>query len=227
MNTLPTFLPAKLFDFSAHLSTDIFKDSFRHLTQDPYLEEGFRYKEIARYRVLGTEVFRQSHGPLFQSSKHNPTHGDIIRDYPAFDVLGTLQKEIGKIVSAFVAHCGLTYEDEILFQAQRIRTDSMMTGLPAIEGWHQDGTDYIGIMCVNRHNIAGGRSQLSFDKGETKVLDHELQPGELLILDDRTYWHYATAVQPIDPTKEAYRDIFIITSPSCRQPEKQQFAMSA
>ena len=74
-------------------------------------------------------------------------------------------------------------------------------------------TNFIGMMCVERHNVAGGASQLSFDKGVRVVFDHVLQPGELLILDDRTYWHYATPIQPIDTNTQSFRDIFIISMP--------------
>ena len=227
MKTSPKFISAQLLDLSSSFSEDTFTASFQNLSQDPYVAEGFRYKEIARYRVLGSQVVRQSHGALFQSREHNPTHGDIIREYPAFDAKGLCEEAISEIVQTFVTHCGLGYEDEVLFQAQRIRTDAHQTGHPAIEGWHQDGTNYIGMMCVARQNIAGGRSQLSFDQGKNKVMDHELQPGELLILDDRRYWHYATPVKPVDPSKEAYRDIFIITAPSCREPERLKLALSA
>ena len=216
-NTSHYFLPASLIDLSSKIELSHFYSHFDQLRQDPYVEQGFRFKEINRYRVKGKKVLKQPHGPLFQSGKHNPTHGDIIRDYPTFDPYQNLKGDINKLVQTFAASCNLTYQDEILFQAQRVLSSKDITGLPAVEGWHQDGTTYIGMFCVQRENVAGGSSQLSFDKGENKVFDHILQPGELLILDDRTYWHYATAIQPILEEQKAYRDIIILCTPSCRQ----------
>ncbi|MEO1259531.1 MAG: 2OG-Fe dioxygenase family protein [Bacteroidota bacterium] len=225
--TTPTFQEAKLRNLAPNLHLPKIKNQFTGLTRDPYLKEGFRYKEIARYRVNGNMVVRQPHGPLFQATDHNPTHGGITRHYPAFDPQGNIRPEINHIVRTFARNCQLTYQDEILFQAQRITCTAGMTGLPAVEGWHQDGTNFIGMMCVDRHNVSGGASQLSFDKGVRVVFDHILQPGELLMLDDRTYWHYATPIQPVDPMAKSYRDIFIICAPSCREPMAEKIRLRA
>ncbi len=227
MKTAAKFLKATLSDLSSEINVDYIADIFSGLRQDPYVKEGFRYKAISRYRVNDNLVLRTEHGPLFQSSEHNPTHGDIIRDYPEFDYQDEISEEINHIVRTFAQQCGISKDEEILFQAQRITASKKLTGLPAIEGWHQDGTTYIGMMCINRHNVSGGVSQLAFEKGKNVVLNHELQPGELLILDDRTYWHYATPIQPIDEMKAAYRDILILCTPSCRMPEEKRLAKRA
>ncbi|HCF27855.1 MAG TPA: hypothetical protein DEV81_11805, partial [Cyanobacteria bacterium UBA11049] len=86
-------------------------------------------------------------------------------------------------------------------------------GNPAPEGIHRDGTDFIGIFSANRENIQGGETHLYIDKKEKPVFKKILHPGELLLVNDREFFHFTT---PIKPTSDAQgvRDVFVLTCPS-------------
>lgn len=78
---------------------------------------------------------------------------------------------------------------------------------------HQDGMEYVGILCISRKNIEGGISQVLTDR-KNVVFEHILEPGEILTINDSEYFHYTT------PTKckneLGYRDILIFSTPNAR-----------
>lgn len=107
-------------------------------------------------------------------------------------------------------------DDEVLlFQLQRIKCVDGQVAHPAIEGFHQDGNDNDGLLCIDRHNITGGYSQLKLSKDAKEfALDAVLEPKQLLLFDDRYYWHYATPIVPVDKKKDACRDVVLMSTPS-------------
>jgi hypothetical protein len=114
-------------------------------------------------------------------------------------------------------------EHEILVQAQRITASSGedgSTGFPVVEGWHRDNTEVLGIFLANKVNIEGGISLLSGDSaGEKLAFARTLGVGDLLLVDDTAMWHNTTPIRKIRENAPAYRDVVIVTWPSCRQPD--------
>jgi hypothetical protein len=193
---------------------------FDRVPLDPYVAAGFRYKSITRICVRDSRVHRASHGPLFQPKEYNPVHGDIVRHYEEMDerLTGLLEP----VIQIFAACGSLSGRDEILVQAQRITAssgDDGSTGFPVVEGWHRDNTSVLGIFLVNRVNVSGGISMLARDcAGAHLAFARTLDIGDLLLVDDRCLWHNTTPIAKVDPRKPAYRDVVILTWPSCRQP---------
>ena len=192
---------------------------FDHLPQDPYVSAGFRRKSIMRVQVSEGQICRTAHGPLFQPKEYNPVHGDIVRQYE--EIGERLGKLLEPAIHIFAGCARLGRQHEILVQAQRITASSGHdgnTGFPVVEGWHQDNISVLGIFLVNRVNVSGGISMLASDRrGEELAFAQTLGMGDLLLVDDTALWHNTTAIARIDPTKAAYRDIVIMTWPSCRE----------
>ncbi len=195
------------------------QDLFERVPADPYVSAGFRHKSIMRVHVSDGQIHRATHGPLFQPKEYNPIHGDIVRHYEEIDErLGTL---LEPAIHIFAGCARLSGEHEVLVQTQRITAssgDDGHTGFPVVEGWHQDNISVLGLFLVNRVNVAGGISMLAGDRrGEKLVFAQTLAVGDLLLVDDTALWHNTTPIARIDPTKPAYRDIVIMTWPSCRE----------
>jgi hypothetical protein len=193
---------------------------FDRVPADPYVAAGFRHKSIMRVHVSEGQIHRAAHGPLFQPKEYNPVHGDIVRDYEEMDErLGRL---LEPAIHIFAGCARLGRQHEILVQAQRITAssgDDGNTGYPVVEGWHQDNISVLGIFLVNRVNVAGGISMLARDRrGEDLAFAQTLSMGDLLLVDDTAFWHNTTPIARIDPARPAYRDIVIMTWPSCRRP---------
>jgi hypothetical protein len=190
---------------------------FGDVPADPYVPEGFRYKALGRLRMHGTKPVIGPHEPLYQSEEFNPVHGGIQRHYqplPAEFVAG-----LADALRLFQTVARLAEDEEVLVQAQRVTTGTEGVGHPAVEGFHQDDVDYVGILLVGRHGLAGGKTLLAADAdGSALVFAGELGSGQLLVLDDRRLWHYTSPVRDIAGLGLGHRDVILFGWPSCRRP---------
>lgn len=196
-----------------NLNFDGFKQFFNDLPVDPYVKGKYRFRRLSRFTAAGNELVKLPHGCLFQSKEYNPLVGDIKREFAQIDDALTQLDDFKKLVFAFIDACKLHPESEI--GVHQIRTTCSVNnfGNPAPEGIHRDGTDFIGIFSVNRENIQGGETHLYVEKKEKPVFKKILNPGELLLVNDREFFHFTT---PIKPTSDAQgvRDVFVLTCPS-------------
>ncbi len=189
---------------------------------DGYVQGGFRRKSICRVKVGRGGLRLAEHGPLYQPAEYNPVHGGLTRDYPEMELelLGLL----APLIQVFAACAALSEEHEILVQAQRVTATSGedgATGFPVVEGWHQDNTRVLAIFAVNRVNVDGGISLLAHDReGRRVALKRVLELGELLLIDDTTMWHNTTAITKESSADQAFRDVVILTWPSCRAAQR-------
>jgi hypothetical protein len=205
-----------LFATAHWLDLAAIQSRFDAVPLDPYVADGYRFKSIARISVNSHVVKANAHEPLFQSKQYNPTHGDIVREYPqiAPDLLAALTD----VIRLFATAARLTSTDEILVQAQRIKTGDATVGLPAVEGFHQDDVDLVGLLVVSRHEISCGHSFLSRTRGtEQTVFAGELAPGDLLVFNDRALFHYTSPIHPLDAGSVGHRDVVLLAWPSSRR----------
>ncbi len=196
-----------------NLHFDGFKQFFNDLPVDPYVKGKYRFRRLSRFTAAGNELVKLPHGCLFQSKEYNPLVGDIKREFAEIDDALTELDDFKKLVFAFVDACKLHPEAEI--GVHQIRTTCSLNnfGNPAPEGIHRDGTDFIGIFSVNRENIQGGETHLYVAKKEKPVFKKILNPGELLLVNDREFFHFTTPIKPISDA-QGVRDVFVLTCPS-------------
>jgi hypothetical protein len=208
-----TFSLIQIADF---LKLDQIQALFDGVPLDPYVAAGFRHKSLFRARVDGPDVIVTDHAPLYQPVEFNPVHGGIFRHYPPMDA--RLAELLRPLVTLFAGCAGLGPRDEVLVQAQRVTARAGQAGLPVVEGWHQDDIKVLGLLLIDRVNVSGGISLLSPDRGQDISFARQLEPGELLLINDPVVWHNTTAIKQIRPTRPGHRDIVIITSPTNRPP---------
>jgi hypothetical protein len=82
---------------------------------------------------------------------------------------------------------------------------------PVPEGIHQDGYNYVGIMCVSRNNIQGGVNKI-YTLDEEEIYNKVLDEGEMIIMNDRKVKHYVSNITRKDSLMKGYRDILVMTS---------------
>lgn len=190
---------------------------YREIPADPYVPEGFRYKSLARIRMRGTKPIAGPHEPLYQSLEFNPVHGGMERHYRPLSA--AFVAALADPLRLFQAITRLREDEEVLVQAQRVTTGAGGVGHPAVEGFHQDDVDYVGILLVSREGLAGGKTLIAADAdGSNLVFAGELQPGQLLVLDDRRVWHYTSPVRDLAEPGPGHRDVILFGWPSCRRP---------
>ncbi|MDJ0735274.1 MAG: 2OG-Fe dioxygenase family protein [Nostocaceae cyanobacterium] len=195
------------------INTEGFKPFFNNLPVDPYIKGKYRYRRLSRFTVSGNKIIKLPHGCFSQSKTYNPLMGDIKREFAELEDALVELDIFQHLVLAFSDSCKLHPEAEIGVHQIRITCSSNSFGNPAPEGIHQDGTDFIGIFSVDRNNIQGAATHLYTAKKEKPVFNKILYPGELLLLNDREFFHFTTPIKPMDEG-EGTRDVFVLTSPS-------------
>ena len=192
-----------------------FNKFFKDLPVDPYIKGNYRFRRLSRFKVSANEIIKLPHGCLFQSKQYNPVVGDIKREFAEIDDAMLEIEDFRKLIFAFDNYCKL-YSEFNEIAVHQIRTTCCATnfGNPAPEGIHRDGADLIAIFSVNRENIQGGETHLYKSKKESPVFSQILNPGELLLFNDREFFHFTTPVKPIAAETGGTRDVLILTCPS-------------
>lgn len=206
---------AFLFTFKqvTSINLEAIKPFFKELPVDPYIKGNYRLRRFSRFTVSGNELIKLPHGRFFQSKEYNPLLGNIQREYEEIDDALIELEEFKKLILAFSDSCKLHPEAEIGVHQIRITCSPTNYGNPAPEGIHKDGTDFIGILAINRENIQGGETHLYIAKKAKPVFSKILNPGEMLLVNDHEFLHYTTPIKPISE-QVGTRDVFVMTSPS-------------
>ncbi len=198
-----------------------FQKSWNNLPADNFLSDGGHYR-FRRYAVFTwqnkTTKSEQKftllpHEPHFQTTYRNNMNGGINRNFAPFEGHTTNHPLLYNIIE-FI--CPLfTFKNEKSWRIQahqfRIVANSKEAGNPTPEGIHRDGADFILIMVLKRQNIKGGVNHI-YDNNKRMVFGAILaDAGDAILLDDSKVWHGVSEVYPIDSSKEAYRDVLVLT----------------
>lgn len=155
-----------------------------------------------------------------QSIKYNPVHGDMRREYPRINNSIIDSADFHKLLEHYASYFG--WGDAIvLVQFQRVDCNSARIGLPAVEGFHQDGNRHVAMLVVNRDNITddSGVSQYAMDengrRADSLVFDAVIPAGQLIYWNDKRVWHYGTEIKVADTAVNegrGVRDIIILSA---------------
>jgi hypothetical protein len=96
---------------------------------------------------------------------------------------------------------------EVRVHQIRIVASPGESGLPAPEGIHQDGTDFLTLHLVRRHNVVGGESTI-YDLGRKPIASYVMrEPLDSFILEDPRIMHGVTPVHSADGLTPGVRDL--------------------
>jgi len=197
-----------------------FAASWNDLSLDTYMADGGRYRRrrFAAFDVSSQTVVRKPHQPHYQSRDYNPLNGDIERWFdPISDDIA-----LHSIMQACLSRCCVLFDALTPAETRppswhveahqfRIETKIGQPGLPTPEGLHRDGVDWVLVLLIARENIAEGVTTIH-DLAKRPIGTFTLtSPLDAAFVDDSRVYHGVTAVQPIDPSKPAYRDVLVLT----------------
>jgi hypothetical protein len=201
-----------------------------HLELDRYLAEGakFRLRRYGRYSWSPADdaLTALPHEPYFQPEDENSYAGGIVREFGPLLPDTVHNPVLHALVRATFGCLPVAGEQlrktwEVRIHQIRIVAFPEEPGLPTPEGIHQDGTDYLTLHLVRRHNITGG---------DTTIYDLDRQPiwrGTLretfdsLILEDPRIMHGVTPVHSADERTLGTRDLLgvdFLSRPDLEQP---------
>ena len=194
-----------------------FADSWSRLEVDTYMADGGRYRRRrhAIYRASDAGIERQPRQPHYQALDYNPLNGGVARWFEPIDAgVGdgaSMRAILAFCQSLFASLQPATREWRVEAHQFRIEARSGEEGRPTPEGVHRDGVDFVLVLLIGRRNIASGVTGIHALDGRPLGHFTLTHPLDAALLDDRRVAHGVTAVEPIDPTAPAYRDVLVVT----------------
>jgi hypothetical protein len=195
-----------------------FAASWHGLELDTYMADGGRYRR-RRHAVFSahpaTAIVREAHQPHYQTLDYNPLHGGVARWFePIADDVAT-----GATLEAVLGFCRQLFESlapasrswRIEVHQFRIEARAGEAGRPTPEGLHRDGVDYVLVLLVDRRNIVSGTTGIHALDGRPLGQFTLTEPLDAALVDDARVAHGVTAVEAVDPTQPAYRDVLVVT----------------
>ncbi len=195
-----------------------FAASWSHLSVDTYMADGGRYRRrrFAAFAVSVHQVIRKPHQPHYQSRDYNALNGGIERWFePCTETIAQHPILISCLQTCCTLFDSLTVNKPAAWHVEvhqfRIEAHAEQQGLPTPEGLHRDGVDWVLVLLIARENIAEGITTI-YDLSKKPLGSFTLTaPLDAAFVDDSRVYHGVTAVEPIDPTKPAYRDVLVVT----------------
>lgn len=196
----------------------MFAASWNDLATDTYLAQVGRHRR-RRHAVFsaaaGEPPRREPHQPHYQSLNYNTLQGDIERWFePILDPVGqsrTLESILRFCRDMFSALAPEVAAWHIELHQFRIEARAEQAGQPTPEGVHRDGVNYVLVLLIDRQNIVSGTTTIHTADGTELGSFTLTAPLDAALVDDSRVFHGVTAVTPLDPQREAHRDVLVVT----------------
>ncbi len=191
-----------------------FKASWNALPMDRYLQDSgtYRYRRYSVFQQNNGKIIQLPTEPHYQSIHYNHVHGGIYRHYS--DILPEVIYPVLEQIMAWniaLITPGTSRNWRIQCHQFRIVASKAEVGKPSPEGIHQDGADYVSILLLERKNVRGGCNTIYNEAGDLLYRTTLRQTGELILINDKKVWHGVSPVEAEDKTREAYRDVLVMT----------------
>ena len=193
-------------------SNEFLRCFFEELSVDPYIEGSYRRRAYSRYHLKSSKVERRPHRP-FQQGYENKLFAVVSRNYPPLELKIDLIPAFYHLLDEFAKRTRIDPNKDFIDVHQiRIVCGSDCNALPAPEGIHQDGFRFVGIYCVQRQNVDGGFTEIYSEPNGEALIHSILQENQCIILNDKRFYHYASAIISHDIHKIGSRDVFVLTT---------------
>ena len=197
---------------------EAFAASWNDLGLDTYMADGGRYRK-RRHAAFGMmpgsdAVSRKPHQPHYQSRDYNALNGGVERWFqPVLPSVGA-----GATMGAILRTCRdlfdrLTKVSTWHIEAHQFRIEARAgeSGRPTPEGMHRDGVDQVLVLLVRRENVQSGETTIHGLAGERLGSFTLTDPLDAALVDDNRVFHGVTPVQPVEPSRPAFRDVLVVT----------------
>ncbi|MCB1635224.1 MAG: 2OG-Fe dioxygenase family protein [Xanthomonadales bacterium] len=216
------FLPAAqgvrwLGDLTESADWAEFADSWQGMPLDGYMADQGRYRRRrhAVYHWAAGNLARAAHQPHYQSTEYNPLNGGVERWFePIPESIGTgaiLPQLLTQAAACFTPLRPTVKRWRLELHQFRIEAHADEPGQPTPEGSHRDGVDFVLVLLISRHNIARGCTSISTPDGRSLGEFTLAAPLDLALVDDHRVHHGVTAVEAIDASQPAWRDVLVVT----------------
>jgi hypothetical protein len=201
------FLFKKIPSFS-----NVVLDSYKNLPLDNYLQsqQKFRKRRFSEIVLNGGEVLVEQTQNFFQQTSINHYAGGLSRSFEPIE-----PKPLEEFISLYQRYISPIFYNKntaIGLHQIRITCSDDYVGHPVPEGWHVDGFDYVAIACISGSNFLGGTSRIKSNLDyDHDTFSRILLPSEVLVFNDKKYYHHTDPINNATEGIIGYRDILVIT----------------
>lgn len=197
-----------------------FAGSWNRLGLDKYMADGghYRRRRYGTFSLRTDAITRKRHQPHYQSRDYNLLNGGIERWFrPIEDSIGAhpALQAILRFTGALAFDLTPPAEQPEAWHAEvhqfRIEARPDAAGQPTPEGMHRDGVDWVLVLMVSRENVQSGVTSIHDSQRQLIGSFTLADPCDSALVDDHRVYHGVTAVEPLDPSKPAYRDVLVVT----------------
>jgi hypothetical protein len=189
------------------------QDYLVNLPRDPYVDT--RWKRMSWLYLNESGCLNTLNAcPMAQGGAYNDadTMADKLRYYPELEKSFLLRPDVQAFVKAWAELWGIKTNEPILMQINGVKGDHSLDPLQG-QGIHQDGSQFLSILVLNRNNVIGGSNILYQDKSnQHPITDTILSPGEIMHIRDSEVFHDVSPVRPLNTKVPFERFIIIINS---------------
>ena len=194
-----------------------FAASWNQLEPDTYLAALGRQRR-RRYAVFTLDaaaIRLEAAQPHYQSVHYNALQGGIERWFapilPAVTASASLLCILRSAHALFAPLSPAVHRWHVEVHQFRIEARADAAGEPTPEGSHRDGVDWVLVLLIERRNVRHGSTTIHAPDGRLLGEFTLSAPMDAALVDDTRVLHGVTAVQPIDPTLPAWRDVLVVT----------------
>lgn len=194
-----------------------FRDSWDHLSRDTFMADGgkYRFRRHAVYALYkhSRQIVPVTYRPHYQSLDHNSLNGGIARYFsPISTMICSNPVFSGLLALCRDVFCAVAPARGWHIEVHQFRIETCgAAASPTPEGMHRDGVDYVFMMLINRHQVAGGTTTLADGSGACLAEHTFTDELEAAFVDDKRLYHGVSPVQPAHPGSRGYRDMLVIT----------------
>jgi hypothetical protein len=198
---------------TGHLNVELsaLQQTFHNLPEDRYAEKRLRSRRYSRYKLKSGKLEHLPQKDFMQVKEINKAVGDVERHFEEIETKLEDNPAFIKLFQEFREHTNLS-EDSVI-EAHQIRWHcKRFVKIPAPEGIHRDGFDFIAMFMVNTYNVDGGDIMIYPSLDAPPSFKKKLAPGDYVMLNDKQLYHYAAPLVPNANDDEGYWDLIVLTA---------------
>jgi hypothetical protein len=195
----------------------VFAGSWNTLEPDTYLATVglHRRRRHAVFSATREAIVHEAHQPHYQSRDYNTLQGGIERWFapilPEIADSASLRSILRFCLAFFGSLAPDVPEWHVEVHQFRIEAWPGEPGQPTPEGVHRDGVDFVLVLLIDRHNIASGTTTIHSADGTLLGSFTLTHPLDAALVDDARVFHGVTAVEPVEASTAAHRDVLVVT----------------
>jgi hypothetical protein len=184
---------------------------FEGLVLDTQAPQGTRLRRFSRFRLgQGAWPELMPHESFAQPDSHGAVRSAQRRFEPLVlpDQSAEQWNPLSRVIAVAAGLAGIS-EAEVGVHAIRTVSADGLAGVPAPEGLHSDGFDYIAIVVCDTPPHGAETRLVTIADGSTTTFG-TMRAGSVLVFDDRSFLHYTSPFHALAGA-EVSRDVIVLT----------------